>query len=1608
MKRKILKIVTVILLLALLTMPNFIYVGTGLVSYAVDSIATNHQNVEFDAKLKEGNILSVFLNVKKEGYFNGEINLENSNFTFKLNQENPYINKLESNKLVLNQINSGSNVQIDLQIQPITDEVFDIGLLNASSKVNIEGIYRDSTERDISIKATREVKLEYTEDNTNENIENTTKVITNKVIKISGEDKRVVQLEMNLGLKGNNYPIQKINSIVTVPEIEGKKLEIVDKVDFNTMRDFTYNFDGKNKIELTFNNEAKEENDNKIIWKKQGNEKVILTLIYDKDVTLENSEIQYEEKVTLYNGKELTNSSKLVVDNEEKEELIKLTENSAENTIYKGKLGAGIDRQYETKTNIAVNLANAEQYINVNEGETKYIVQDGQEVSANAIFNKTLINKDSFNKILGENGQITISNGTEIIATINNKTVADENNNLVIDYSAKELKSLNIRTTIPVLEGNLELVHIKTIKQQDAKIVKSATELVSKSTYEYNENELKEEKTSIKLEETKLETGLVVDKDTLSTVISNTVEMKAILKGNSEQYELYKNPSITFELPEDVENAIINDVKLVYENELKIRNYEVNGRNLTIYLEGEQTEYKNPSIEGAIVVVNANITMNKRASTKDSKITMTVNNQENAVTESKAIKVVAPKDITAINSIKELNVETIGQEEIVKATLERGKGARQLETNFEIINNNENAIEDVKIIGMFPTRNTTNNIDIKIIEGINIEGIENAKVYYTEKEDATEDIENIENAWKEKIEDASKVKKYLIIIPSIAEQSSLQGSYKLEIPELLEYNQSAIEAYSVKSRNSLTKMESEVKATSIGLETGVGPVLETKLIQTIAGSELKNNDTIKNGEVIKYKVEVSNTGSEELTDVLVIGNVPEGTTLVTPQENFEYTGASYYKELDNKTYEAKIEKIAVGQVITGEYEVRVNNNTQSGTKINNVAQIKYGDVIKQSNETSLITENGDIRVSVKRVTDRSVDLYESGTVQYFAIIENISDTKQDDIQIKTNLPEGLEVERLNLITGMKSVNIANEELYATNNNEKQEETREITENELVKNDSDNSIKSEEIKYENSIDIGALEKDETKVLSYDMLINKTADSGRRDFSVIATSANKEYKSNVLSDNIKKVDVSLNMATNTQSQYIKSGDILEYTITVKNNGTERIEGLKIKDVLPESLSITKLSIDNETVEQNSNEVDISCNIAAKSEMVIKIETIVNYSAARTSAEAISNVAYAEMLGEKVATTSEINHIIKADEEDIENPANDNPTGDIANGKGTITGVAWFDENANGKKDEEEKTLNNVKAYLLNTATNNLVKDASGKTLEATTNDNGLYVLDHIGNGKYIVIFDYNKTLYTLTKYKVENAQESENSNVMTNELLIENEKQQVASTDIIEINDSNVSNINIGLIELKDFAFRLDKYVSRILIQNSAGTVVKEYTNASVAKAELDAKKVNGTTVIIEYELKVTNIGEIGGYVRKIVDYVPNDLKFSSELNKDWYQVGSDLYNSSLANEKIEAGESKSVKLVLTKAMTENNTGLINNTAEIAESYNELGIIDSKSTGGNKAQGENDYSSADTILSIKTGEEVYATFIAIGIILLGITTIVIVRKKQKIDDITGDIK
>lgn len=1606
MKNKMLKILTIILLIMTLTMTNFIFVGSSLISYAASGTETNNKNIGFDAYFVNSNnqrisaidmsneeniYLSMQLEVKQEGYFNGKITVEDSNFTLKDTDSN-YVNKIERNRITLNQINANTKVEIRVKVEVNKDEIFKLDNLSKTNLISLEGNYYDSTEKDITIKAERELKLDLTENYTSDNISDSIQIITNKITSINGEEKRVVQLLWNVGLKDNNYPMKELEANITVPTINGKRAEVSKVVDFNEMTYYYYTYNGSNAT-FKFTNEPTANNE--IRWKLDGTEKIILTYIYDSDAEINNEQIVAEQKIKLYDDKELSYSQNVLLDNQERDNIVTITSSPEEQSIYKGRLYAGLEKEYVIDTNVNINLAKAiTRGITVQENTNQNIIKD--------VYTKTVISKDQFDELFGQTGEITIyDENNQLIGRITNSSQIDENRNIVISYST-DPTTIRLETSIPITEGTLEIKNYKKLTPTSISDIAGLGQVGYISTVSYDGKEIEKIENNITLQETTTQSKFEIDKNTLSTIVDNSVEMRATLLTNNEQYDLYQNPVFRFELPEQVENIEITGVDLLYETELKIANYNVDGRNIIVTLEGQQTNYKDATVEGAVLVINANISVNRKAPTADTAITMYYEN-ENAHSykdaasigaETQNIKIVAPKDLTVINSIPAISLETTGQEENTSINLITQDLPKQLEIHSEIINTTENSMDNVRILGTLPTDSSENNLGIQVINGIQIANRTDATIYYTENENATNDLNNTNNGWS--TEFTQNARKYLIVVEKLETGSSIEISYSIQIPENLEYNKQAKEFYTVSYINSETSVENTLNSTRITLETGIGPKIEAKLFALIGGREITQN--VKNGEVIQYNIQVSNTGSEDIDSIEVTGQVPDGTTMVVPEENYEYTGASYYQELEDKEYKTTIENLKPGEVRTVTYEVRVNSDTPEGTKLENKLQVKYGDATAESQTYTLTTERGNLRVTVKRVTDRSVDLYAAGVIQYFAIMENISDEEQTDVKVHTNFSDNLEPQRVTLITGM---GVEDGELYRIGTDE--DTTAQVTQSdEEITETANDNMTSEDLQYSDEINIGTIAAGETKVLSYDMLITKT-ENNAINFSVVVDDGEKQYNSNELADEVKAFDISLSMEDKTGAQNVKAGDVITYSIKAKNESNAQTKDLIIRDNIPSQLTVQRILINGEEYEvPDINNLEIPIDIEANGETEIEIQAVVNYSEGRVQSEAITNVATAEVYGETIATTSEITHIILANDDSEENgngnEQNDVENNDVATGTSTISGLAWYDENGDGKKDPSEQLLSGIKVKLLNVETNNIVKTAEGNELEATTNDNGVYVLDKIGNGRYIAIFDYDKGQYTLTKYKAANATEKENSDVLMNYLTINGEEQQVASTDILEINNDNISDINIGLALLQNYDLKLDKYVSRIVMQNSRGTTVREYQDETMAKAELDAKQINGTTVIVEYQIKVTNVGEVTGYVRRIADYIPSDMTFNSELNKDWYQTGNTVYTSILSNEPIAAGETKTVTLTLVKSMTENNTGRMNNRAEIAEDYNDLGLSDINSTPGNQAPGENDMGSADVILSIRTGGALYIGVAIIILVILIITGFVIWKKKN----------
>lgn len=1613
MKGKILKASVIILLIITMTIANFIFVGNTLISYALDNISTNNNNIEFSAYFKNENGEEVTniergvnssntnlyfrLKVKKQGYFNGKIILNESNF--KLGEaQSTYINKIEGNVITLNQINAGEDIEIDIPVKFTHTETFDLSLLSMESKIRLEGIYKDSSEKDKEIEADKVVTLKIVPENiAPENIESSIKILTNKTLTVAGEEKRVVQLLLNIGLKDNNYPIKEMNISTNIPDMNSEQPQVTTISNLNTMTNYQDNYENK-QLNINFQNNKTEENT--VLWKNSGSEAVVLTYLY-KATDIEDIKINGKLSVTLYDEAKIEADLQEIVINkdEEKEEVVTTNIEQSETTMYKGKLYQGIDRDYATRSSINVNTENIINYMEIKEKDVFAKTADYeintplQGTIANVIYKNTVINKEQLFNILGEEGNAVITNENgETITTITKDTQAGEDGNIVINYGDEGQKGITIKTTAPVKGGKIDITNYKTIKQIDENLIKDSINFNTALFVTTNLNENTEDReypkqiVKAELKDTVTEATLETNKRELSTVIENEIELKAVLKSKNESNDLYKNPILNVEFPEDVEAITINDVSIMYEEELKIKNYTLNGRVLKIEIEGEQTQYSGSAVEGTNIVINAKIKLNKKSATKDTKITMTYAN-ENAkayANEGKAfadIKVVAPTDVTTVTTIEQLNVEEVSQDTTKEVMLKRGTEQKEITPKIEVINNKNVTIKDVKVLGNFPTEEGEGAVGINITSPINVE---NGTVYYTENENATDDLSNQENKWSEQIQNQSSIKKYLIVANEVNSQDSIVASYNAVIPANLEYNENASQDYQVTYTDSETNLYSTVKSTQLTMTTGTGPKLEAKITAKVGNDEIKDGDQVKAGEVIKYHIEVANTGTEVVNNVTISSPVPQGTTYVQAKKDFEFEGASYYVEVEKEKCEETIAQIPVGEKITREYEVRVNKDIINGTNVSNKCTAKFDDVTTESNEINTILNSGDIRVSVKRITTGEVILYKDQPIKYYVLVENISSKEQKDIKLNTKLTDGLKVvnDKISLITGS-----VDEEL----------------------SDKDN-LNSTDITYSEEINLGDFAAGEMKLLYY--IITPTV-SGKINLSMTAKQGTNAYRSNVWEDGIieRKVEISIH---SEQEKYVKSKEPIEYEITVKNIGTAEIKGLVIYDKISNYLDINNITIDGEKIDiPEEKELTIVLDIEAGKQKVIKISTTTvdeENIEINQNILMITNQAIAEYAGEEIGKTEEITHIMQlkdqiiVDEDKgdfVEDDGDKNPDNNTPTQTKIISGIAWNDQNANGKKDDNETVLSGITVNLLNVETNQLVKDKSGKILTAITGENGTYILSNIPKGKYIVIFNYDTNTYKVTKYKTEGIEEAKNSNVMMNEITIEGNKQNVASTDIIQIDKLNISDINIGLIKLQNFDLKLEKFVNKILIQNSAGTTVKEYNDATMAKAEIHSKLINGSTVIIEYKIKVTNVGEVDGYVKKIADYIPSDLKFSSELNKTWYQTGSNLYNTSLANEKLLAGESKEITLVLTKTMTENNIGRVNNTAEIVEDYNELGLEDSNSTPGNRAQGENDMGSADVIISIETGEAILYTSVTImfAIAILGVVTIVLTKKIKK---------
>ena len=128
------------------------------------------------------------------------------------------------------------------------------------------------------------------------------------------------------------------------------------------------------------------------------------------------------------------------------------------------------------------------------------------------------------------------------------------------------------------------------------------------------------------------------------------------------------------------------------------------------------------------------------------------------------------------------------------------------------------------------------------------------------------------------------------------------------------------------------------------------------------------------------------------------------------------------------------------------------------------------------------------------------------------------------------------------------------------------------------------------------------------------------------------------------------------------------------------------------------------------------------------------------------------------------------------------------------------------------------------------------------------------------------------------------------------------------------------------------------------------------------------KVKKSTVIVQYEIQVSNTGTKAGQVTEIRDYIPSNMTFVAEDNPGW--ALKDNYAYMLINETLQPGQTTSRTITLRWYGNSNEMGLISNVATVNGEENIIPEQQGKS---------------EITISVKTGT---ITYIALGIIILGI--------------------
>lgn len=1642
--RKTKKIVALFLVFTMMLAHTFTVVQYAATSLGKQNSSETNENVNYDAvfvvndekkgydytaDMKEKDLkLKLNVGVEKSGYLKNasiELDAENGlNFEIGEVELNDLIQKIENNKISLNQINVDDNAEVVLPISYKDSDSIDN--LSKVTSAKLSGVYVNDLGEENKISETVKLRLTW---NTNSEL-NVSSEIT-KYIPYNSDNKSgvIVQTLVRMNMSDKAELVGKENLEIKALDLEGLELDKVTVIRNNeaefTSDDWKYNKEDKT---ISINLENKESKD--FI-----KEEFLVTYIFDgkKEIELPlklDSKIKATVEMFGSNEKIEAEKEESYTVSEKVGEIISVKSEITEDLLNKGNMIADKYNKakeyvtnYEVNHRINVSSTDLVEKISITDIDENFKVADTAYSTVNSSNYKDIkVSKEEFSRILGTDGKISIMSRGEEVASIDSTSKVDEKGNYITSIS-KEVSRITINTTAPKSEGNINIKADKEIKDtefgiEDVKKFDSISYESQGSIYLTGDtqNKVSENSDLVKLENTKTDAGITINKKSLSTIANNeNVEIKVSLNNDELGTDFYQNPKFEITLPEYITEVDFKNVSIANSgDDFKIENASANvvdGRVvINVQLSGTQTSYPlNKLTDGTNIIINTNMRLNLLTPSKDDTIKMTYTNdiateyKDEGKDEAK-VSYVAPSGVISVNT-----VSNYAGEDSKVTSVEQGEKTDKIEIFDEaktatmdilVMNNKDNVVKDVKVLGRIPFKGNKDvktgadlgtTVDTKLASLIksNEENKVNVTIYYSENGEATDEIGVASNGWTTDVTDLSKIKSYLIVADGYEMNKAdiLRFSYDYTIPENLEHNNNIFGSFETLYTNvSELSEKSEVSTPDlVGLTTGKGPNLKVETKVNI------DNESVKKYEKVTYTAEITNTGEEAASNVKVETVLPEGTSFVEYQKQGSIYEEKGWKYIEGRENTETFDTIKPGETKKVEFIVEANSVEEDAKNLEWKTDITAKDLAKTLESETITTAIEKADVVVEESTETIADIIEANNeLTYVIAVRNTSGRDLSNVKIEKDLPELLRYSD-NYVQGL------DEELNPIKN----------------RNNCNYDIDTRKVTWT----IDNLGDGLTEYVVLEAVAGNLTGDVYQDR--ITTNSKVTVDSNVyytgeITELIARPKLVVEQVSNTADNFVSEGEEVSYTIKVKNEGIVQANQVQVTDELPDEVTIKSLKYEidgNKSSRAVSNNEDavVYTSIAPDSELVFDVVAVANEIS--LSQKAVSNIARVESANAGTVSTNAINNIVeqsaKVDStETVENRSEIAETSSTTTSEGSraqevksvnnnrykITGTAWFDQNTNGQKDNKDSGVEGIKAVLVDTSTGNRIQTVA-------TSENGEYSFSNLPDGKYYVIFYYNSSRYGLATYKKEGINDNVNSDVINSQIEEDGQTKIVAVTDAITISGGSKSNVNIGLVAASIFDLSLTKTVSSITVQNEQGTKKYDYDNLTLAKVELPAKYAAESKVLVEYKLTIKNEGDVEGYAKKIVDYKPAGMDFSTELNPNWYE-GSDgnLYNEELVNTPLAKGQEKTITLVLSREMTETNTGIVNNTAEIAESYNRLGIADRNSTPGNKSQSENDLGRADTIISISTGNTLIYISLIISIITIAIILIIVIRMNK----------